>query len=171
MSRNILGLFDGGDVEDISALIDRLDKSSFDYLKLEGDGVSIVIGKNGAGEIDEARAAGRAMVKVSAEPVIEAPAVQAAAEIAEKSVVSEQEGIEVVKSPSYGLYYAQPEPGAPPYVKAGDAVKKGDTVGLLEIMKTFTAITSPVDGTVVGIHVRNAEMLEPDQPLVSIKIK
>ena len=166
-----MGIFDGGDIEDISALIDRLEKSSFDYLKLEGDGISIVIGKNGAGEITGARAAQDVTVKAAAEPAIEAPPVPAMAAPAVKPVVPKQEGVVIVKSPSYGLYYAQPEPGAPPYVSVGDAVKEGDTVGLLEIMKTFTAITSPVDGMVVGIHVGNAEMLEPDQPLVSIKIK
>ena len=47
---NILSTFDGGDIEEISALIDKLEKSSFDYLKLESDGLSIVIGKNGAGD-------------------------------------------------------------------------------------------------------------------------
>ena len=85
--------------------------------------------------------------------------------------VSEQAGIAVIKSPSYGLFYAQPEPGSPPYVKLGDTVKAGDTLGLVEIMKTFTAITSEVDGEIVQIHVKNEQILEPDQPLFSIKVK
>ena len=43
MSRNILGIFDGADIADITALVDKLEKSSFDYMKLEGDGISVVI--------------------------------------------------------------------------------------------------------------------------------
>ena len=83
--------------------------------------------------------------------------------------VVEQAGVVVIKSPSYGLFYAQPEPGAPSYVEMGCVVKQGDTLGLVEIMKTFTAITSSVAGKVVGIHVKNEQMLEPDQPLFSIQ--
>jgi acetyl-CoA carboxylase biotin carboxyl carrier protein len=88
-----------------------------------------------------------------------------------KSDVLDMEDVVVVKSPSYGLFYSQPEPGAPPYTTVGAAVKAGDTVGLVEIMKTFNAISSPIDGEVVAIHVRNEEVLEPEQPLVSIKAK
>jgi acetyl-CoA carboxylase biotin carboxyl carrier protein len=177
MSRNILGIFDGGDVSDISALIDKLEKSSFDYMKLEGDGISVVIGKNGAGEFGSVAAPitapATAPVNVSFVSPASAAAASPAVEAAESSVrqsVAEQEGIVLVKSPNYGLFYAQSEPGAPPYVKVGDTVKAGDTVGLLETMKTFTAISSPAAVEVVAIHVKNEEMLEPDQPLVSIKV-
>jgi acetyl-CoA carboxylase biotin carboxyl carrier protein len=121
-----------------------------------------------------------APVAASAAPAAAQPAVQSApaapaAECAQPAaapaeVVTEGEGVFVIKSPSYGLFYAQSEPGAAPYVKLGDSVKAGDTVGLVEIMKTFTAITSDVSGTVVGIHVKNEQMLEPDQPLFSIQV-
>ena len=180
MGNNILGIFNGGDIQDISALVDKLERSSFDYMKLEGDGISIVIGKNGAGEADILSApsipAAAPMPAASAVPEAPAgaePAGASFAPVAEEPApgpaVSEQDGVTVVRSPNYGLFYSQSEPGAPPYVKIGDAVKLGDTVGLLETMKTFTAISSPVDGEVVAIHVKNEEMLEPDQPLVSIR--
>lgn len=177
MSQNILGIFDGKDIEGITALIDRLEKSSFDYLRLEGGGVKIVIGKNGAGEAEAAvlradaaqpQPAAPAMPAAVPEPkTTEAPAEAPPTKSAE--AVAEQDGIFVVKSPSYGIFYAQSEPGAPTYVKLGDAVSKGDTLCLVEIMKTFNAITSEVDGQVVGIHVQNQEVLEPGQPLFSIK--
>ena len=180
MSNSILNTFNSDDVADISALIDKLEKSSFDYLKLEGGGVSIVIGKNGAGEYtatEAARTTPTAPVAAAQTGATQAPGTdtdaQAAATIAEtaaKPAIPEQEGIVLVRSPNYGLFYAQVEPGAPPYVTIGATVKAGDTVGLLETMKTFTAISSPVDGEVVAIHVKNEETLEPDQPLISIKI-
>lgn len=173
MGKNILGIFDGGDIEEISALIDKLEKSSFDYIKLEGDGISIVIGKNGAGEFTSSVAAPADIVKTAHEKPVGTATKEAAptdAKPSEKPVVWEQEGVVIVKSPNYGLFYAQSEPGAPPYVKIGDTVKTGDTVGLLETMKTFTAISSPSDGKVTAIHVKNEEVLEPDQPLISIKV-
>ena len=178
MGRNILGIFDGDDIADITALIDKLEKPSFDYLKLEGDGVSVVIGKNGAGGLEgtvlqAGPAPYAAAVQASPSPQpVSAPAGDTVDEGTDaKITVAEQEGIVLIKSPNYGLFYAQSEPGAPPYVKIGDMIKAGDTVGLLETMKTFTAISSPSDGEVLAIHVKNEEMLEPDQPLVSIRVK
>jgi acetyl-CoA carboxylase biotin carboxyl carrier protein len=177
MGRNILGIFDGGDVSEISALVDKLEKSSFDYMKLEGDGISIVIGKNGVCDVSGTAFAPVAAVPVAAmpaaapAPVIQAPAADAQAEApAAKTVVAEQEGVFTIKAPSQGLFFSQPEPGAPPYVSVGSRVKTGDTVCLIEIMKTYSALTSPVDGEVIAVHVVNEEYLEPDQALISIKV-
>lgn len=179
MSNNILGIFDSGDIESITALISTLEKSSFDYLKLEGDGMKLVIGKNGMCEVAEQSAPKpEALPKAAAAPeVIQPPAVTVeAAPIAEPAArptetVTEQAGIFIVKSPSYGIFYTQSEPGAPTYVKLGDTVKAGDTLGLVEIMKTFNAISSEVAGEIVAIHVQNQEVLEPEQPMFSIKLK
>ncbi|MDR0490024.1 MAG: hypothetical protein LBH28_02090 [Oscillospiraceae bacterium] len=176
---NILGVFGSEDIEGVLALIDRLEQSSFDYLKLEGGGMSVVIGKNGAGEasgevrvIQTAAQSGNAAAPAAAaEQTADALALkeEAASASASMPAVAGQEGVVVVRAPSQGLFYAQSEPGAPPYVSIGASVKEGDTVGLVEIMKTFTAITSPADGKVVGIHVKNEEILEPGQPLISIQ--
>jgi len=177
MSENILGVFGGSDIEGIAALIDKLEKSSFDYLKLEGDGMSIIIGKDGAGEVSANMAAPVVTANaasITAPAAIEAapaPVEQAQAAKIDISGLSGQEGVVVVKSPSYGIFYSQPEPGASPYITVGKSVNVGDTVCLVEIMKTFNAISSPVDGEVVAIHARNEEALEPEQPLVSIKVK
>lgn len=176
MDKNILGIFGGDDIEGISALLDRLEKSSFDYLKLEGDGMSVTIAKNGAGEVSAGMAAPAVAVNAARSP-LSAPAAEETAPAAAqptpvaKTDVSVEDGVVVVKSPSYGLFYSQPEPGAAPYITVGKSVRTGDTVGLVEIMKTFNAIASPVDGVILAIHVRNEEVLEPNQPLVSIKVK
>ena len=183
MSNNILNIFNSCDIEGISALIDKLEKSSFDYLRLEGDGLSVVIGKNGAGEVSQAPvpaaapAAAPVIAPVAAPADDAAPAEQGAPaeatlpEASEKAeaAVEEQAGVVIIRAPSQGLFFSQPEPGAPPYVTVGAAVKAGDTVGLMEIMKTYSALTSPVDGEVIAIHVVNEEYLEPGQALISIK--
>jgi len=185
MGRNILGIFDGGDIQEISALIDKLEKSSFDYMKLEGDGMSIVIGKNGVFDVSgtvaavaaapvavaAAPAAAPAVAAASAPEPVAGPAAAAEPAATVKSAIAEQEGVFIIRAPSMGLFFAQPEPGAPPYVSVGTEVKTGDTVCLIEIMKTYSALTSPVDGTVIAVHVVNEEYLEADQPLISIKVK
>ncbi|MCL1941266.1 MAG: hypothetical protein FWG09_04920 [Synergistaceae bacterium] len=176
---DILNTFNSDEIASITALIDKLEQSSFDYMKLESEGKSITIGKNGV--IDAAgspAAPATAPIAVKPPPVKLAAAdtaAQADAPLAEtpaaKAVVPEQEGIFIIKSPSYGLFYAQPEPGAPTYVSVGAIINADDTIGLMEIMKTFSAITSPVSGEVVAIHVKNEETLEPGQALVSVKVK
>lgn len=183
MTDNILKILSGGDVEGLTALIEKLEKSSFDYLKLESGGMMLVIGKNGVGDVTEAGAAAAA-APAPAQPAAgqaQKPAAQAAdtavSEVAPEPAqaapapVLEEEGVFVVKSPSYGIFYAQSEPGAPPYVKLGDTVKKGDTLCLIEIMKTFNALSAEVDGEIAGIHVQNQDTLEPGQSLFSIKVK
>ena len=186
MKQNVLSIFSGTDVEGISALISQMEKSPFDYLKLEGDGVRIVIGKNGVTENFEAstpHAAASVVAPATAAvlpapitesiPVAEAPAPASAsaAEAWGTETAVEGPGVFVIKAPSYGMYYAQPDPSSPPYVTVGCTIKKGDTIGLLEIMKTFNAITSEVDGEVIAVHVKNEAMLEPGQALVSIRVK
>ncbi|MCL1805413.1 MAG: hypothetical protein FWG28_05370 [Clostridiales bacterium] len=191
MNKNVLQILSGADVEGIVALIAKLEQSPFDYLKLEGDGVKIVIGKNGVTETTEpsAAAAGKAAAahgpasatlgldgSVAQAGIMGETATAAAETVAPPGAgftasVEERPGVFVIKSPSYGLFYAQPEPGAPPYIKIGDTVRKGDTIGLLEIMKTFNAVTSEVDGEVTAIHAKNEQLLEPDMPLVSIKLR
>lgn len=183
MCKNILGIFDGADIEGLTALIDKLEQSSFDYMNLEGDGVKIVIGKNGVTEVSSACPPVSVPVALAA-PVAVTPAVpvvkkeenpvtaalEAPPPAKTADPVTEAAGIFVVKSPSYGIFYAQSEPGAPAYVKLSDTVATGDTLCLIEIMKTFNAISAEVAGEVVGIHVQNQELLEPGQPMFSIKV-
>jgi len=74
-----------------------------------------------------------------------------------------------VKSPMVGTAYLAPEPGAKPFVTVGDKVKKGDTVLIIEAMKTMNHIPSTQDGTVEEICVTDGESVEFDQELIKIK--
>ena len=74
-----------------------------------------------------------------------------------------------LKSPMVGVAYLAPEPGAKPFVKIGDAVKAGDTVALVEAMKTFNPIKSDIDGVVKEILVSDGMAVEFDTPMVVIE--
>ena len=74
-----------------------------------------------------------------------------------------------LKSPMVGVAYLAPEPGAKPFVTVGGAVKKGDTVALVEAMKTFNPIKSDRDGKVKEILVSDGAAVEFDQPLIIIE--
>ena len=74
-----------------------------------------------------------------------------------------------VKSPMVGTAYLAPEPGAKPFIKIGARVKKGDTVLIIEAMKTMNHIPSTQDGVVEEILVKDGESVEFDQELIKIK--
>lgn len=74
-----------------------------------------------------------------------------------------------LKSPMVGVVYLAPEPGANPFVKVGATVHAGDTVALVEAMKTFNPIKSDVDGVVKKILVSDSAAVEFDQPLIVIE--
>jgi len=75
----------------------------------------------------------------------------------------------VLKSPMVGVAYLAPEPGAKPFVKVGSAVKAGDTVALVEAMKTFNPIKSDIDGVVKEILVSDGTAVEFDTPIIVIE--
>jgi biotin carboxyl carrier protein len=66
--------------------------------------------------------------------------------------------IHQIASPLPGIFYRRPSPGAELLVEVGSTVRQGDTLGLIEIMKSFHAITSTTDGEVVSIADDMAEV-------------
>jgi acetyl-CoA carboxylase biotin carboxyl carrier protein len=73
-----------------------------------------------------------------------------------------------VLSPMVGVVYLSPEPGTPPFVTLGQTVSAGQTVLLIEAMKTFNHIKAPRAGTVSRILVANASPVEYGEPLMLI---
>lgn len=65
-----------------------------------------------------------------------------------------------VKAPMSGVFYRKPAPDQPPYVEVGDTVKKKQVLALLETMKVFQKMKSPVDGKVIKIVAENEAPLK-----------
>ena len=74
-----------------------------------------------------------------------------------------------VTSPIVGTAYLSPEPGAKKFVEVGQNVKKGQTIMIVEAMKTMNHIPSTIDGTVSEILVKDGQPVEFGQPLISVK--
>ena len=74
-----------------------------------------------------------------------------------------------VKSPIIGTAYLSPEPGAKTFIKVGDKVKKGQTIMIVEAMKTMNHIPSSADGTVKKIMVNDGQPVEFGQTLIIIE--
>ena len=89
-------------------------------------------------------------------------------EIKNKQPVSETNGSQVT-SPLVGTAYLAPEPGAKKFVDVGQKVKKGQTIMIVEAMKTMNHVPSTHEGTVSKILVKDGEPVEFGQPLISVK--
>ena len=74
-----------------------------------------------------------------------------------------------VKSPMPGTFYRGPDPESDPYVSEGDRISAGDTVGLIEVMKSFHEIKSEQDGTVTKFLVENEGAVDAGQDLVELE--
>tara|TARA_B100000989_G_scaffold140840_1_gene104798 strand:- start:37 stop:453 length:417 start_codon:yes stop_codon:yes gene_type:complete len=73
-----------------------------------------------------------------------------------------------IKSPIIGTAYLAPEPGSKKFVETGEKVKKGDTVMIVEAMKTMNHVPSPKDGVVKSVNVEDGQTVEYGQTLVVI---
>ena len=82
---------------------------------------------------------------------------------------SEIEDYKSVKSPIIGTAYLAPEPGAKPFVEVGKKIKKGDTVMIVEAMKTMNHVPSSHDGIVKKISVEDGQPVEYDQILILVE--
>ena len=73
-----------------------------------------------------------------------------------------------IDSPMVGIIYLSPKPSSPPFAKKDQKIKKGDTICLIEAMKTFNEIKSDRDCTIKSVMVKNGDAVEFGQPLFEI---
>ena len=90
------------------------------------------------------------------------------AQINKKQSMTENNGTHVT-SPIVGTAYLAPEPGAKKFIETGQKIKKGQTILIVEAMKTMNHVPSTQDGIVSKILVKDGEPVEFGQPLISIK--
>ncbi len=103
---------------------------------------------------------------VAPAPVAAAPAAQAAAPEFTGEALPPGE---VVKSPMVGTVYLQSQPGAPPFIKVGDTVTQGQTLLIIEAMKTMNPIPAPKGGVVRALLAEDGQPVEFGEPLAVIE--
>jgi acetyl-CoA carboxylase biotin carboxyl carrier protein len=132
---------------------------------LEETGLAEIEIVEGESRIRVARAQAATVLAAPAPP---APA-RAAAEPARPEPAADAAHPGAVTSPMVGVAYLAPEPGAPPFVKVGDTVAQGQTLLLIEAMKTFNQIKAPKPGTVTRILVESGAPVEYGEVLMLIE--
>lgn len=170
------------EVRQIALVIESLDRSTFDFLQLEFGDMKLTVGK---GQPPAAGSAPVAAPVVASAPVAApAAAPAAAAAAAAPSPVAAPAATSpapaptpapaatdtvAIVAPLLGRFYAQPEPGAAPFVSVGSVVTEDTTVGLIEVMKTFNAATAGVSGVVAEVCVADAQLVEYGQVLFRVR--
>ena len=145
----------------VKALADILDDAGLAELEYETDDVAIRLSRvSGAAPV-------AAVAPVAAPAPAALPAAPAAPAADSAADLSAHPG--AVTSPMVGTAYISPEPGAAAFVEEGSAVKKGQTLLIVEAMKVMNPITAPTDGIVSKILVKNAQPIEFGEVLVVIE--
>ena len=148
------------DLRKIKKLIDLLEESNLAELEIKEGEEVVRLSRVPKGTVTVAPAPVMAAAPVAAPPV--APAADAAPAVAALPAGH------VLKAPMVGTFYASATPGAPPFVKVGQKVKAGETLGIIEAMKMFNQIEAEVSGTVQAILVENGQPVEFDEPMFVI---
>ncbi|HET6433441.1 acetyl-CoA carboxylase biotin carboxyl carrier protein [Dyella sp.] len=149
------------DLRKIKKLIDLLEESNLAELEIKEGEEVVRLSRVPKGSVAVAPPAPvAAPVAVAAAPVAAAPAEAPAADALPEG--------HVVKAPMVGTFYASSTPGAAAFVKVGQQVKAGETLGIIEAMKMFNQIEADVAGTVKAILVENGQPVEFDEPMFVI---
>jgi acetyl-CoA carboxylase biotin carboxyl carrier protein len=152
------------DLRKIKKLIDLLEESNLAELEIK-EGEEVVrlsrVPKNAA-------PAPAPAAPVAAVPVAAAPVAAPAAAAVETPAVDALPAGHVVKAPMVGTFYASATPGTPAFVKVGQQVAAGETLGIIEAMKMFNQIEADVAGTVKAILIENGQPVEFDEPMFVI---
>jgi acetyl-CoA carboxylase biotin carboxyl carrier protein len=158
------------DLRYVKKLIDMIDESSVDSIEITSDkGMKIRISKSPQHRGTVQMAAPVALPAVAHAPAAPAPRASGsdAAAAAPEAAAAKEELIEI-KSPMVGTFYSSAEPGAKAYVSAGDRVKNGQIVCIIEAMKIMNEIESEFSGVVREVLVQNAQPVEYGQVLFRI---
>ena len=160
------------DLRKIKALIDLLDKSNLAELEIKEGEESVRLARHsqhGPVMMHAPMPMQGAPVGEHRPPAQPMPAVAATASEAQvgKNGKDVPDG-HMVRSPMVGTFYGAPNPDAPPYVKIGQTVKAGDTLGIIEAMKMFNPIEADVSGTVRAVLVTSGQPIEFDEPMFVI---
>lgn len=154
-------------IEEINNLINAVNHSNVNELKLEKGDFKITIRQGGSVVVSQA-----APQVVHAAPVTAAPTAPVAAPATAPTAPTAEvvaDNLITIKSPMIGTFYRSSGPGKPVFVNVGDEIKEGQVLCIVEAMKLFNEIESEISGKIVKVLVDDASPIEYDQPLFLVQ--
>jgi acetyl-CoA carboxylase biotin carboxyl carrier protein len=152
--------------EDVQEILQLLDATSFNELRLETDRFKLALRRDGSGDWTQ-------VLEVLAEPnviaqVIASPAIPGRVDVAPTEETPNAQLVEVCSSLP-GTFYRAPQPGAPPFVDVGTMVDATTVVCIIETMKLMNSVRAGVRGNVAEICLTDAQFAVPGTVLMRIK--
>ncbi len=157
-------------LSEIEELIKEFKASDLGYLKLKHEHFELVLDKESAyTKHKNALNSAHSSAPIQAPIMVEAsmPNTQTPVPMVCTPIVDKKE--DFVLSPMVGTFYHAPSPGAEPYVKAGDTLKKGQIIGIVEAMKIMNEIEVEYPCKVVSIEVGDAQPVEYGTKLIKVE--
>jgi acetyl-CoA carboxylase biotin carboxyl carrier protein len=156
--------------QDLEALIEVFERSTWRELRLRMEGVELVLGKDTGAvyrEIDPVTRDNGAdlTAKPQAVPIVEGN--DSHGGDAQSKVIPA--GWKQVRAPSLGTFYRAPKPSMPPFVEVGSQITADTEVCLIEVMKLFTTVRAGIEGIIREVYPTDAAMVEFDQPLFLVE--
>lgn len=145
------------DMKQIKTLVQEFDASTLSKLKITQDSFSIELEKN-VGVVAAPVVAAAPVAAVAAPVVVEAAASSAPVHTGD-----------MIVSPMVGTFYSAPSPDSAPFVKAGDRVKKGQVIAILEAMKIMNELEAEFDCKIISALVSDGQAVEYDMPLFAVE--
>lgn len=154
-------------IKEIKEILNLMREHGLSEIELEKEGIKLKLKKQVSGQIvtEAYHPAPAVMIPSASEAKLSARS--AAPEKAETAQPAD--GTILVRSPMVGTFYSAPAPDQPAYVTAGQTIKEGDVLCIIEAMKLMNEIKSDVSGVVEQVLVKNGDALEFDQPLFRIR--
>jgi acetyl-CoA carboxylase biotin carboxyl carrier protein len=147
------------DYNEIIKIIDLLEERNLSEFELEVEGLKIKIS--------------RRRPKTNSHEMLPAFALGGSKDNSDAStqtVLAEtEEGLHYITSPMVGTFYRAPDPSSPPFVEKGEAVKKNQTLCIIEAMKLMNEIEAEIEGTLEEVYIKNGKPVEYGQKLFAIK--
>jgi oxaloacetate decarboxylase alpha subunit len=152
------------DLKELKEILQILEEKEITEFELEEEGMKLRIRK--AAAVSSNHAAGVALP--GPVPAAAAPPVAAAAP-APGPAAPEASDLVLVRSPMVGTFFRAPDPNSPPFVNAGDRVKVGQVLCIIEAMKLMNEIEAEVAGEIAKVHHENGQPVQYGEALFSIR--
>ena len=156
--------------EDLEALIRNFESSDWREMRLQMEGVELILAKDAAPQLREIPP-GNTNWNASRSESTTAPKESSGAPLPapKKLLETIPQGWTQIRAPSLGTFYRSPKPGTPPFVEVGGKISAESEICLIEVMKLFTTVRAGVKGTVREIYPADSDLVEYNQPLFLVE--
>ena len=153
--------------DEVLEILKLIEESSFDFLRLEIGDLKLTVSKGGY--VPDASDETPVPAQETGDPAPPPEPPSPPAPERERKDPAGRDGLVPVTAPMVGTFFAAPDPESPPFVETGARVDDDTTVGLIEVMKVFTAVMAGATGVISDTLVANAQFVEYGQELFLIR--